>query len=70
MSILDPHEFGETSVCVCVCVCVLQYLPSTAVNTTLQLQKLRERMLSLNIYAYIIPGTDAHLVRLLSVIIN
>ncbi|XP_071313603.1 xaa-Pro aminopeptidase 2 isoform X1 [Trachinotus anak] len=37
------------------------YLPSTTVNTTLQLQKLRERMLSLNIYAYIIPGTDAHL---------
>nr|XP_020448488.1 xaa-Pro aminopeptidase 2 [Monopterus albus]XP_020448497.1 xaa-Pro aminopeptidase 2 [Monopterus albus] len=37
------------------------YLPSTAVNTTLQLQELRERMLPLNISAYIIPGTDAHL---------
>uniref|UniRef100_A0A4W6FVL1 X-prolyl aminopeptidase (aminopeptidase P) 2, membrane-bound n=1 Tax=Lates calcarifer TaxID=8187 RepID=A0A4W6FVL1_LATCA len=41
--------------------CVLQYLPSTAVNTTLQLQELRERMRPLNISAYIIPGTDAHL---------
>uniref|UniRef100_A0A8C4EEU2 X-prolyl aminopeptidase (aminopeptidase P) 2, membrane-bound n=1 Tax=Dicentrarchus labrax TaxID=13489 RepID=A0A8C4EEU2_DICLA len=48
-------------VCVCVCVCVLQYLPSTAVNTTLQLQALREQMLHRNISAYIIPGTDAHL---------
>ncbi|KAM7417374.1 hypothetical protein PAMA_017163 [Pampus argenteus] len=37
------------------------YLPSTAVNTTLQLQELRKLMLSLNISAYIIPGTDAHL---------
>ncbi|XP_038556064.1 xaa-Pro aminopeptidase 2 [Micropterus salmoides] len=37
------------------------YLPSTAVNTTHQLQELRERMLPLNISAYIIPGTDAHL---------
>ncbi|XP_029368649.1 xaa-Pro aminopeptidase 2 isoform X1 [Echeneis naucrates] len=37
------------------------YLPSTAVNTTLQLQELREQMLELNISAYIIPGTDAHL---------
>ncbi|XP_058505376.1 xaa-Pro aminopeptidase 2 [Solea solea] len=37
------------------------YLPSTAVNTTLQLQELREQMLHQNIYAYIIPGTDAHL---------
>ena len=53
-------------VCVCVCVCVLQYLPSTAVNTTLRLQELRERMRPLNISAYIIPGTDAHLVHLLS----
>uniref|UniRef100_A0A665UGW3 X-prolyl aminopeptidase (aminopeptidase P) 2, membrane-bound n=1 Tax=Echeneis naucrates TaxID=173247 RepID=A0A665UGW3_ECHNA len=39
----------------------LIYLPSTAVNTTLQLQELREQMLELNISAYIIPGTDAHL---------
>nr|XP_029131976.1 xaa-Pro aminopeptidase 2-like isoform X2 [Labrus bergylta] len=37
------------------------YLPSTAVNTTLQLQELRELMRPLNISAYIIPGTDAHL---------
>ncbi|KAI3351142.1 hypothetical protein L3Q82_005700 [Scortum barcoo] len=37
------------------------YLPSTAVNTTLRLQELREQMLPLNISAYIIPGTDAHL---------
>ncbi|KAM9850294.1 xaa-Pro aminopeptidase 2 [Aulostomus maculatus] len=37
------------------------YLPSTAVNTTLQLQELREQMLSFKISAYIIPGTDAHL---------
>ncbi|XP_039976059.1 xaa-Pro aminopeptidase 2 [Xiphias gladius] len=37
------------------------YLPSTAVNTTLQLQELRERMLPLGISAYVIPGTDAHL---------
>lgn len=37
------------------------YLPSTAVNTTLRLQKLREQMLLQDIAAYIIPGTDAHL---------
>uniref|UniRef100_A0A672YH02 X-prolyl aminopeptidase (aminopeptidase P) 2, membrane-bound n=1 Tax=Sphaeramia orbicularis TaxID=375764 RepID=A0A672YH02_9TELE len=37
------------------------YIPSTAVNTTLRLQELREKMLPLNISAYIIPGTDAHL---------
>uniref|UniRef100_A0A8C2WNP9 X-prolyl aminopeptidase (aminopeptidase P) 2, membrane-bound n=1 Tax=Cyclopterus lumpus TaxID=8103 RepID=A0A8C2WNP9_CYCLU len=37
------------------------YLPSTGVNTTLRLQDLREQMLPLNISAYIIPGTDAHL---------
>ncbi|XP_045886752.1 xaa-Pro aminopeptidase 2 [Micropterus dolomieu] len=37
------------------------YLPSTAVNTTHRLQELRQRMLPLNISAYIIPGTDAHL---------
>uniref|UniRef100_A0A4W6FUU0 X-prolyl aminopeptidase (aminopeptidase P) 2, membrane-bound n=1 Tax=Lates calcarifer TaxID=8187 RepID=A0A4W6FUU0_LATCA len=41
--------------------CSFRYLPSTAVNTTLQLQELRERMRPLNISAYIIPGTDAHL---------
>lgn len=54
----------------CACACVSQYLPSTAVNTTLQLQQLRAQMLPLNIFAYIIPGTDAHLVILLSIIIN
>ncbi|CAF94931.1 unnamed protein product, partial [Tetraodon nigroviridis] len=37
------------------------YLPSTAVNTTVQLKELRAHMISLNISAYIIPGTDAHL---------
>ncbi|KAM9740488.1 xaa-Pro aminopeptidase 2 [Menidia menidia] len=37
------------------------YLPSTAVNTTIQLQELRAQMLPMNISAYIIPGTDAHL---------
>ncbi|XP_054595148.2 xaa-Pro aminopeptidase 2 [Nothobranchius furzeri] len=36
------------------------FLPSTAVNTSLQLQELRERLIPLNISAYIIPGTDAH----------
>lgn len=49
----------------CVCVCVLQHLPSTVVNTTVQLRELRERMLPWNISAYIIPGTDAHLVDVL-----
>uniref|UniRef100_A0A665UGE9 X-prolyl aminopeptidase (aminopeptidase P) 2, membrane-bound n=1 Tax=Echeneis naucrates TaxID=173247 RepID=A0A665UGE9_ECHNA len=57
MSIMDPHHYNE----IIRCLCVLQYLPSTAVNTTLQLQELREQMLELNISAYIIPGTDAHL---------
>ncbi|XP_024139805.1 xaa-Pro aminopeptidase 2 isoform X1 [Oryzias melastigma] len=37
------------------------YLPSTAVNTSLQLQQLRVQMQSSNISAYIIPGTDAHM---------
>uniref|UniRef100_A0A3P8S8P4 X-prolyl aminopeptidase (aminopeptidase P) 2, membrane-bound n=1 Tax=Amphiprion percula TaxID=161767 RepID=A0A3P8S8P4_AMPPE len=41
--------------------CVLQYLPSTAVSTTLQLQELRYQMHLMSISAYIIPGTDAHL---------
>lgn len=36
-------------------------IPSTAVNSTLQLRDLRNKMSSLNISAYIIPGTDAHL---------
>lgn len=43
----------------------LQYLPSTAVNTTVRLQELRALMSPLNISAYIIPGTDAHMVHLL-----
>ena len=50
------------SLCVCVCVCVLQYIPPTAVNTTLRLKSLRDAMKQQNISAYIIPGTDAHLV--------
>lgn len=37
------------------------YIPSTAVNSTLQLRELRDQMRPLNISAYIIPGTDAHL---------
>uniref|UniRef100_A0AAZ3QNK8 X-prolyl aminopeptidase (aminopeptidase P) 2, membrane-bound n=1 Tax=Oncorhynchus tshawytscha TaxID=74940 RepID=A0AAZ3QNK8_ONCTS len=40
---------------------VIRYLPSTVVNTTLRLQALREAMSSVNVSAYIIPGTDAHL---------
>ncbi|KAL0973661.1 hypothetical protein UPYG_G00208020, partial [Umbra pygmaea] len=43
------------------CSTIPPYLPSTAVNTTLQLQALRDAMISLNVSAYIIPGTDAHL---------
>ncbi|XP_068447841.1 xaa-Pro aminopeptidase 2 [Clinocottus analis] len=43
------------------CSLVPPYLPTTAVNTTLRLQDLREQMLPLKISAYIIPGTDAHL---------
>ncbi|KAJ0049786.1 hypothetical protein NL108_003553 [Boleophthalmus pectinirostris] len=37
------------------------YLPSTAVDSTRQLQELRKKMLPLKMNAYIIPGTDAHL---------
>ncbi|XP_061832757.1 xaa-Pro aminopeptidase 2 [Nerophis lumbriciformis] len=37
------------------------HLPSTAVNTSVRLQDLRQQMHSSNISAYIIPGTDAHL---------
>ncbi|XP_064185349.1 xaa-Pro aminopeptidase 2 [Anguilla rostrata] len=37
------------------------YLPPTAVNTTLRLRALRNAMAPLNISAYIIPATDAHL---------
>lgn len=37
------------------------YIPSTALNSTLQLRDLRIKMSSFKISAYIIPGTDAHL---------
>ncbi|XP_030595469.1 xaa-Pro aminopeptidase 2 [Archocentrus centrarchus] len=43
------------------CSVIPPYLPSTAVNTSLQLKELREQMLAMNISAYVIPGTDAHL---------
>uniref|UniRef100_UPI003AAA7E23 xaa-Pro aminopeptidase 2 n=1 Tax=Centroberyx gerrardi TaxID=166262 RepID=UPI003AAA7E23 len=43
------------------CSVVPPYLPSTAVNTTVRLQALRAAMSLLEISAYIIPGTDAHL---------
>ncbi|XP_061581646.1 xaa-Pro aminopeptidase 2 [Cololabis saira] len=43
------------------CSAIPPLLPSTAVDTRLRLQQLRERMPHLNISAYIIPGTDAHL---------
>uniref|UniRef100_A0A452TCY9 Xaa-Pro aminopeptidase n=1 Tax=Ursus maritimus TaxID=29073 RepID=A0A452TCY9_URSMA len=38
-----------------------QYLPVTAVNTTAQLIALRQQMHTQNLYAYIIPETDAHM---------
>uniref|UniRef100_A0A3B5A2W2 X-prolyl aminopeptidase 2 n=1 Tax=Stegastes partitus TaxID=144197 RepID=A0A3B5A2W2_9TELE len=50
------HEGTERN-----CSVIPPYLPSTAVNTTLQLQELRQRMRAMNIHGYIIPGTDAHL---------
>lgn len=40
----------------------LQYLPPTAINTTIRLHELRVIMRTHSISAYIIPGTDAHLV--------
>ncbi|ROL51777.1 Xaa-Pro aminopeptidase 2 [Anabarilius grahami] len=43
------------------CSAIPPYLPPTAVNTTLRLRDLRESMIPLNISAYIIPATDAHL---------
>ncbi|CAN9515146.1 unnamed protein product [Ophioblennius macclurei] len=43
------------------CSVVPPYLPSTAVNTSVQLKELREKMLDMRISAYVIPGTDAHL---------
>ena len=59
-------------VCVCVCACVCmswclpvtcQYLPVTAVNTTARLTALRQQMYTQNLSAYIVPDTDAHMVR-------
>uniref|UniRef100_A0A8C1KIL8 X-prolyl aminopeptidase (aminopeptidase P) 2, membrane-bound n=1 Tax=Cyprinus carpio TaxID=7962 RepID=A0A8C1KIL8_CYPCA len=44
------------------CSAIPPYLPPTAVNTTLRLRDLRASMIPLNISAYIIPATDAHLV--------
>ncbi|KAI7801892.1 xaa-Pro aminopeptidase 2, partial [Triplophysa rosa] len=43
------------------CSAIPPYLPPTAVNTTLRLHHLRAAMKPLNISAYIIPATDAHL---------
>ncbi|KAG1954452.1 xaa-Pro aminopeptidase 2 [Pimephales promelas] len=43
------------------CSAIPPYLPPTAVNTTLRLRELRESMMRLNISAYIITATDAHL---------
>ncbi|XP_043113869.1 xaa-Pro aminopeptidase 2 isoform X2 [Puntigrus tetrazona] len=43
------------------CSAIPPYLPPTAVNTTLRLRDLRASMIPLNISAYIIPATDAHL---------
>ncbi|XP_056142585.1 xaa-Pro aminopeptidase 2 isoform X2 [Lampris incognitus] len=43
------------------CSAVPPYLPSTVVNTAQRLKALREAIVSLEINAYIIPGTDAHL---------
>uniref|UniRef100_A0A8C7HPA5 X-prolyl aminopeptidase (aminopeptidase P) 2, membrane-bound n=1 Tax=Oncorhynchus kisutch TaxID=8019 RepID=A0A8C7HPA5_ONCKI len=53
---------GDSNKCVVnECQISQYYLPSTVVNTTLRLQALREAMSSVNVSAYIIPGTDAHL---------
>lgn len=50
--------------CVSWCLPVLcQYLPVTVVNTTDQLIALRQQMRTHNLSAYIIPNTDAHMVR-------
>uniref|UniRef100_A0A8C1XF40 X-prolyl aminopeptidase (aminopeptidase P) 2, membrane-bound n=1 Tax=Cyprinus carpio TaxID=7962 RepID=A0A8C1XF40_CYPCA len=43
------------------CSAIPPYLPPTAVNTTLRIRDLRASMIPLNISAYIIPATDAHL---------
>uniref|UniRef100_A0AAY4BZB9 Xaa-Pro aminopeptidase 2 n=1 Tax=Denticeps clupeoides TaxID=299321 RepID=A0AAY4BZB9_9TELE len=52
----DGHGRSERN-----CSEVPPYLPPTVVNTTLRLRDLRETMKKLNISAYIIPNTDAHL---------
>lgn len=52
------------SLCVSWCLPVLcQYLPVTVVNTTEKLTALRQQMHTNNLSAYIIPNTDAHMVR-------
>ncbi|KAM6151591.1 xaa-Pro aminopeptidase 2 [Rhynchocyon petersi] len=43
------------------CSTIPPYLPATAVNTTTRLAALRQQMKVLNISAYIIPDTDAHM---------
>lgn len=40
-----------------------QYLPPTATNTTLRLAALRDVMRAHGVQAYIVPSTDAHMVR-------
>lgn len=40
-----------------------QYLPPTATNTSARLTALRDAMRAHNIHAYIVPSTDAHMVR-------
>lgn len=40
-----------------------QYLPSTATNTTARLAALRGTMRAHGVHAYIVPSTDAHMVR-------
>lgn len=40
-----------------------QYLPPTAINTTARLAALRGTMRAHSVHAYIVPSTDAHMVR-------
>ncbi|KAI6078398.1 Xaa-Pro aminopeptidase 2 [Aix galericulata] len=40
-----------------------QYLPPTATNTTARLAALRDAMRAHSVHAYIVPSTDAHMVR-------
>lgn len=44
-----------------------QFLPVTAVDTTMRLAALRQQMQAWNLSAYIITDTDAHMVRTTSV---